>query len=199
MGRFRDINRAEELLAAKNKLDAWRKLDTAAKQAAYKASRLGLRTNRGSQVGYILPFGETRPFFFETKVLAGSAQGESPTANEENENALITAIVTTIVGVTNKRVVTTAPTSAGVIIKKARKIQFAKVKVQIPGTAQAREATSRFTGKKYRQTEIKSASCPFGALTGSETEQEAQGAVRTAILALLPTAVITFTPQGFVG
>jgi hypothetical protein len=41
--RYSDINRAEELMAAKTKLEAWRKLDAAAKAAAYKAARLGLK------------------------------------------------------------------------------------------------------------------------------------------------------------
>jgi hypothetical protein len=195
MGRFSNINRAEELLAAKNKLDAWRKLDKAAKQAAYKAARMGLRTNIGRQVGYIQPFGTTGNFWYETKVL--SPPQDPATPNEENETSLINSIVAAIVGATGKRVITTVPTGANLIIKKARKIEFAKVRVQLTSGA-SRETTSRFTAGKYRQIESKSASCSFGAI-GAESEQTAQAAIIAAIKATLPTAIITFVPQGFVG
>jgi hypothetical protein len=62
--RYSDINRAEQLMAAKTKLDAWRKLDAAARAAAYKAARLGVKINVGSSVAYVKPFGETSDNFY---------------------------------------------------------------------------------------------------------------------------------------
>ncbi|MCC3410011.1 MAG: hypothetical protein JGK17_31645 [Microcoleus sp. PH2017_10_PVI_O_A] len=195
MGRYSDINRAEELLAAKNKLEAWRKLDGPAKKAAYKTSRLGLRTNIGRQVGYIKPFGTSANFWYETKVLAPPDDPATP--NEENETSLITTLVSAIIGATGKRVLTATPTGANLIIKKAKKIEFAKVRVQA-SSGNSREATSRFTGNKYRQQEVKSVSCSFGMI-GDENEQTAREAIRAALKTALPTAIISFTPQGFVG
>lgn len=195
MGRFGDIERADELKLKKTALEAYRALSATAKQAAYAASRQGLRTNRGSQDAYIRPFGSEGNFFYIAKVLADPT--DPPTAAEENETALITAVRNAIVAATG-RASTTAPTGANTIIKRARKIQFSKVKVTLIGTL-TRTRTSRFTGTSYTQREFKSVSCPFGAIDGTESEQTAQSAIRAAILATLPAARITFTSQGFVG
>lgn len=196
MARFSDIERAEELLAAKNQLETWRKLDRAAKQTAYAASMLGGRTNVGRQIGWIKPFGETNNFWFETKVLA--APETPPTPKEKTEISLINTLTGAIVAATGKRVSTTAPTGTNLVIKRARKIQFARVKVIVPGNEVRESRVSRFTGIKYRQREVNSVSCVFGMLD-TETEQAAQNAIRASLKTALPTAIISFVPQGFVG
>ncbi|MGL5927111.1 hypothetical protein, partial [Chroococcidiopsis sp.] len=197
--RFTDIERAEELRAAKIKLEAWRSSDRVAKKAAYAAAKLGGRTNVNRQVAYIKPFGAGTNFWYETKVLTSNASSGELTPGEENEASLVGAVVAAIVAATDGFASTTAPTGANTVIKVAKKIQFARVKVIIPGTATPRTRTSRFTGNIYTQKESKSVSCPFGMKTGSVTEAEAKVTIRNAILQLLPAARVIFYPQGFVG
>lgn len=97
MARYGDINRAEQLMAAKNKLDAWRKLDSAAKSAAYKAARLGLKINVGASLGYIKPFGETNDnFYWLARILALPTTAPKPDV-EENNNDLITSVRTAVI------------------------------------------------------------------------------------------------------
>lgn len=197
MARFSDIERAEELLAAKAALEAWRKLSNTAKKAAYAQSRMGLRTNTGKQFGFIRPFGGSDNFFYKTKVLA--TDGGTPTAGEENESSLINAVVGAVIqAAAGKGVMTNIPTGTNVVIKTAKKIEFAKVRVQIP-TTNTRQRISRFTNKSYTQREVKSVSCSFGAGTSTQTEQQAREAILTALKTALPTAIVTFKPQGFVG
>jgi hypothetical protein len=188
MPRYSDINKAEELLAAKNKLEAWRKLDRAAKRAAYRAARLGLKVNVGSTQGYIKAFGEVSDnFYWQANLLAVPTNPPKPDV-EENNNALITR------GVTE-----TKPTAANVTVKKAKKIEFARVICTLP-KAQTRATTSRATGLPYTQVETDTVSCPFGQSTApNNVEQAVREVIRTALKTSQPTARVTFKPQGYVG
>ncbi|MEG4583439.1 hypothetical protein QUA71_28105 [Microcoleus sp. MON1_C5] len=197
MARFRDIMRADELKAQKNAYEAYLKLSTPEKQAAYAASMLGKRSNVGRQIGYIRPFGGPDNFYYETKVLAAPAK--APTPKEQTETSLINTVTTAIIAATGKHVVTAVPTGTNLVIKRARKIQFAKVKVIVPGSEVRENRSSRFTGKKYTQTEVNSVSCSFGRLDQNQNEQDAQTAIINALRSSLPNATILFTPQGFVG
>lgn len=197
MARYSDINRAEELMAAKNKLEAWRKLDRAAKAAAFKAARLGLKINVGWSPGYIKAFGEVSDnFYWEAKVLA------VPTAPpkvdvEENNNSLITNVRTAVIGAA--AVAETRPTGANVTVKKAKKIEFARVLCTFP-KAQSRTTTARTTGLPYTQVETDTVSCPFGqSAAPNNVELAVREVIRTALKTSQPTARVSFKPQGYVG
>ncbi|MEG4964941.1 MULTISPECIES: hypothetical protein [unclassified Microcoleus] len=164
MARYADINRAEELMAAKTKLEAWRRLDAAAKRAAYQAARLGLKVNVGWSWGYIKPFGEAGNFFWEAKLLAVPTAAPKPD-KEENNNSLITNVRTSVVS--GGAAVEIKPTTANVSIKRARKIEFARVLCTVPKT-QTRDTISRTTGKPYTLVETDTVSCAFGRTEGSD-------------------------------
>lgn len=196
MGRYNDLNRAEKLMAAKNKLEAWRKLDAATKSANYKAARLGLKLNVGWQWGYIKPFGETGNFFWEARILA--VPTAAPKAGiEENNNSLITNVRNAVLASAN--IVIEKPTTANTSIKRAKKIQFARVLCSVPKT-QTKPAISRITGRPYTLVESDTASCAFGqgATTGT-TEVVAKGLIQQSLKGLQPTERISFKPQGYVG
>jgi hypothetical protein len=144
MARYTDINRAEELMAAKTKLDAWRRLDAEAKRTAYAAARLGLKINVGSSLAYIRPFGEgSDNFVWESKILA--VPTAAPKAlKEENNNSLITNVLAAVVG--SGAVLQTKPSGPSIIVKRAKKIQFARVICTVPKT-QTKDTTSRMTGR----------------------------------------------------
>lgn len=197
MARLKHLDRIEQYKLEKNALDAYNAKSQAEKAVAWKASLNGKKTNRGTQIGYIQPFGAKSNFWFEAKVLA--LPTDAPTALEESETALINAVVGAVIGAATKPVITTRPIGATDVVKKAKKIHFAKVVVTVTkGTV--KDATSRFTGRKYNLPETASVSCPFGAVTGgSDTEQAVQIGLLTAILVALPDAKVRFIPQGFVG
>jgi hypothetical protein len=198
MARYSDINRAEELLAAKNKLEAWRKLDRAAKATAYKASRLGLKVNVGSSIGYIKAFGEVSDkFYWEAKLLAVPTATAKPDV-EENNNTLITSVRAAVIGA--GAAAETKPTATDITVKKARKIELARVICTVPKT-QTRTTTARTTGRPYTQVETDSVSCPFGAgsTDANKVEQTVREAIRTALKTSQPNARVTFKPQGYVG
>jgi hypothetical protein len=197
MARYSDINRAEELLAAKNKLEAWRKLDKAAKRTAYKAARLGLKVNVGWTIGYIKAFGEVSDnFYWEAKLLAVPTAAPKPDV-EENNNGLITNVRTAVIGA--GAATETKPSGANVTIKKARKIELDRVICTLPKT-QTRQTTARTTGLPYTQVEADTVSCPFGASTApNNVEQAVKEAIRTALKTSQPTARVSFKSQGYVG
>jgi len=197
MARYADINRADELMAAKTKLEAWRKLDKAAKATAYAAARLGLKVNVGKSTAYIRPFGQASDnFYWEANILAVPTE-PAVTGKEENNNTLITNVRTAVI---NAGVVAeTAPTGANVSIKRARKIQFSRVVCTVPKT-QRRPTTSRATGLPYNQVETDTVSCPFGqGAAPRDIEQTARQAIRDALKTSQPTARVSFKPQGYVG
>ncbi len=197
MARYSDINRAEELLAAKNKLEAWRKLDKAAKAAAYRAARLGLKINVGFSPGYIKAFGETSDnFYWEAKLLA--VPTAPPKADvEENNNALVTSVRTAVISA--GAAAETKPTGTNVTVKKARKIELARVLCTLPKT-QTKQTVSRTTGRPYTLVETDTVSCPFGASTApNNVEASVREAIRTALKTSQPTARVSFKPQGYVG
>ncbi|MEG4225534.1 hypothetical protein QUA35_06695 [Microcoleus sp. N9_B2] len=195
MARYADINRAEELMAAKTKLEAWRRLDAAAKRAAYQAARLGLKINVGSSLGWIKPFGETNNFYWETKILAVPTAAPKP-EKEENNNSLITNVRTAVIGA--GAAADTKPTTANVSIKRARKIELARVLCTV-AKAQTKDAISRTTGKPYTLVETDTVSCAFGQTEGADNEKAVQDGIRAALKLTQSTARISFKPQGYVG
>lgn len=197
MARYGDINRAEELMAAKTKLEAWRRLDAAAKRTAYAAARLGLKINVGSSLAYIKPFGEgSDNFYWEAKILDVPTAAPKPT-KEENNNTVITNVRTAVTGA--GAVVIAKPSGPSITFKRAKKIQFARVVCTVPKT-QTKDAISRITGKPYTLVETDTVSCPFGqSAAPNNVEKAVQEAIRAAIKGTMPTARVTFKPQGYVG
>ena len=195
--RYSDINRAEQLMAAKTKLDAWRKLDAAAKSAAYKAARLGLKINVGHSTGYIKAFGEISDnFYWEARLLAVPTAPPKPEV-EENNNSLITNVRTAVLGAGGA--LETRPTGTNVTVKKAKKIELARVLCTLP-KSQTKNTTARTTGRPYTQVESDTVSCPFGQSTApNNVEQAVREAIRTALKTSQPTARVSFKPQGYVG
>jgi hypothetical protein len=195
MTRYADINRAEELMAAKTKLEAWRKLDAAAKKAAYTAARLGLKVNVGWGWGYIKPFGEAGNFFWEAKLLAIPTAAPKPD-KEENNNTLVTNVRTAVVAA--GAALETKPTAANTVVKRAKKIQLARVICTQPKT-QTKNTVARTTGIPYTLVESDTVSCAFGRTEAAEAEKAVQDGIRTALKTSQPTARISFKPQGYVG
>lgn len=197
MARYRDIERAEELMAAKTNLEAWRKLNNAAKSTAYKTARLGLKVNVGYSIGYIKPFGESSDnFYWEGKVLAVPTDPPKTDA-EENSNGLITSVRSAVAAAGG--FAETKPTGTNVITKVAKKIQFARVLCTQPKSGR-RNTTSRMTGRPYLLVETDTVSCPFGqSAAPNNVEQAVRQAIRTALKTSLPTARVSFRSQGYVG
>ena len=196
MAKYSDINKAEQLMAAKTKLDAWRKLDAAAKSALYKTARLGLRVNTGWDLGYFKPFGETGNFFWEARLLAVPTTAPK-VGVEENNNGLITSVRTAVLASANA--VVDKPTTANTVIRRAKKIQLARVLCTASKT-QTKPTTSRITGRPYTLVEKDTVSCAFGqGATTGVTESAAQGLIRTSLKNSQPTARVSFKPQGYVG
>jgi len=201
MARFSDILRADELKAAKDKLEAWQRLDRAAKQAAYKAA-VGdhKRVNRASRTAYIQPFGSPDNFWYEAKALAPAAVTPEPQTTEENDTALITALLLAVSpSATTGYVLGSAPTGANNISNRAKKIQFAKVRItQRSGNGEPGKI-SRMTGLPYTKYNTNTISTPFGVNQAStdKSEQRARKDLQTALRANNRT--VGFTPQGDVG
>lgn len=197
MGRYGDINRAEELKAAKDKLDLWLKMSRAEKQAAFAATQAATgnkRSNVGRVTAWIQPFGAPDKFFYETYIPA--APSGNPTAKEENANTIITKVANAVKA--ENRAVIVEPTGAGIIIEKARKIEFAKVIYsQIGGTVSG--VVSRITGIPYSYTKTDSVSSSFGQGTTAPVPSEgtAQAQLRAALLAAATgNERVSFKPQG---
>ncbi|MEP6517452.1 hypothetical protein [Microcoleus vaginatus] len=205
MARFSDILRADELKAAKDKLEAWQKLDRAAKRAAYQAA-VGdhKRLNRASRVGYVKPFGAPDKFWYQTKVLAPASATPEPNTKEENDAALITALLTVVSPTaTTGYVLAAVPDGAGNMSAEAKKVQFAKVKLtERTGNGEPGKL-SRMTGLPYMKYRTNTVSSSFG-VNGAATdksEQAARKALRDALLGNPPAnnRFVGFTPQGEIG
>lgn len=201
MARMTDILRADELKAAKDKYEAWLKLDTVQKKAAY-ATAVGdhKRVNRASRTVFIQPFGGPDNFWYETKALAPAAAAPAPAPNEENEAGLITAVITATT--TAPFVVLTVPAGANNMSNLARKVQFAKVRCT-EKTGSGAPKNSRMTGRPYMKYNTNSISSPFGYASGvvDKTEQGAAKLIRAGLMGANAPAgrSVGFTPQGFVG
>lgn len=201
MARMSDIMRADELKAAKDVYDLWLKKSRADKQIAYNLA-VGdhKRLNRSSRVGYVQPFGAPDNFWYETKVLAPASETPAPNTKEENDTALITALLTAVApSATTGYVLGTAPTAANNVSAEARKIQFAKVRLtERTGTGQPGKL-SRLTGLPYTKYATNTVSCPFGVNSTStdKSEQAAQKVLKNALKGANKS--IGFTPQGDVG
>ncbi|MEG4032075.1 MULTISPECIES: hypothetical protein [unclassified Microcoleus] len=205
MARFSDILRADELKAAKDKLETWQKLDRAAKQAAYVAA-VGdhKRLNRASRIGFVQPFGAPDKFWYQAKVLAPASATPEPGTKEENDAALITALLTVVSpSATTGYVLGTAPGGAGNISAEAKKVQFAKVKLTERSGNGEPGKISRMTGLPYTKYRTNTVSTPFGvnAEATDKSEQAARKALRAALLGNPPAAnrFVGFTPQGEIG
>lgn len=201
MARMSDILRADELKAAKDKYELWLRLDRAAKQAAY-ATAVGdhRRLNRASRVAYVQPFGAPDNFWYEAKVLAPAAATPAPGTKEENDAALITALLTAVSPTaTTGYVLGTAPTAANNVSAEARKIQFAKVKLTQRTGVGTPGKISRLTGLPYTKYQTNTVSCPFGvnATVTDKSEQAAQKALKNALKG--DNRSIGFAAQGDVG
>lgn len=195
MARFSDINRADELKAAAVKLDLWRKLDTAAKKAAYAAATAvggGKRANRASKVAFVQPFGASDRLWFETKILAPQSESAAPGANEESVGSLITAILTAV----NPGVFAALPTGGNNMSVQMKKIKLAKVRLT-ERTGAGIPTTSRMTGRPYTKFNSNTVSCPFGKGGTFSGEATARGLIRTALLGATPGGKsVGFSPQG---
>lgn len=141
-------------------------------------------------------FGEdSEKFYWETKTL------ELPTSSpktevEENNNGLITNVRKAVVDA--GAITATRPTGADPIIKKAKKIEFARVVCTLGG--QSRQTKARTTARPYTQVESNSVSCALGRITSpNNVEQAVREAIRVALKVSQPTARVTFKPQGYVG
>ncbi|MDF0551692.1 hypothetical protein [Kamptonema sp. UHCC 0994] len=197
MARYGDINRAEELKAAKDKLDLWLKMSRAEKQAAFAATQAATgnkRSNVGRTTAWIQPFGAPDKFFYETWI-PGSPSGD-PTAKEENANTIITKVANAVKAANLAAIA--EPTGANLIIEKARKIQFAKVIYsQVGGTVNG--VVSRITGipYSYKKTDSVSSSFGQGVTAPVPSEGTAQAQLRVALLAAATgNERVSFKPQG---
>lgn len=197
MARYGDINRAEELKAAKDKLDLWLKMSRAEKQAAFAATQAATgnkRSNVGRTPAWIQPFGAPDKFFYETYI-PGPPSGD-PTAKEENANTIITKVANAAKA--EGKALIAQPVGANIIIQKARKIQFAKVIYSQVGGA-VNGVVSRITGIPYSYRKTDAVSSNFGqAATGAVSEQATQALLRTALLGATPSGNerVSFKPQG---
>lgn len=194
MGRYSDINRADELKAAKDKLELWRKKDRAEKQAAYAATQAATgnkRSNVGRTIAWIQPFGAPDKFFYETWI---PGPASDPTAKEENANTIITKVANA--AKVQGQALIVAPVGANIVIQQAKKIQFAKVIYTEVG-ATVPTVKSRITDLPYSYRKTDSVSSNFGqAATGAISEQATQALLRAALLAATTNARVSFKPQG---
>jgi hypothetical protein len=116
---------------------------------------------------------------------------------EENNNGLITNVRKAVVDA--GAVVEARPVGPSITIKKARKIQFARVICTVP-KAQNRQTIARTTGRPYTQVETDTVSCPFGqSIAPNNVEAAVREAIRAALKTSQPTARVSFKPQGYVG
>lgn len=205
MARYSDILRADELKAAKDKLEAWQKLSRAAKREAYQTA-VGdhKRLNRASRTGFVQPFGAPDKFWYEAKVLAPASATPEPKTKEENDAALITALLTVISpSATTGYVLAGVPGGAGNMSTQAKKVQFAKVRLTERSGAGESGKISRITGLPYMKYKTNTISTPFGVPAGAtdRSEQAARKALRTALLGNPPAnnRFVGFTPQGEIG
>lgn len=196
MGRYSDINRAEELKKARDAYDLWQKKSRAEKQVAFAATQTetgNKRSNVGRTIAWIQPFGAPDKFFYETYI-PGPPSGD-PTAKEENALALITKVANAARD--QGKALTTEPVGSNIVIQQARKIQFAKVIYSETGN-DIKTVISRITGIPYSYRKTDAVSSNFGQAASSPiSEQATQALLRTTLLGATPTKErVSFKPQG---
>lgn len=203
MARFSDINRADELKAAKDKLEAYMKLTTAAKQAAYKTATKGGRLLVGKQDGLLIPFGLPDDKIYVGLKLPAPSSSTVTGEEQEKDNALISQVIGTIVG-DALWARTTRPPTTTVIGSMGRSQPPAARVIYTKKGAQA-DRISRFTGKGYKSPTVNTVSCPFGIKVGAPTAD--RGFSETAvdvINALKPktpiddSTAVRVKPQGYI-
>ncbi|MEG4458910.1 hypothetical protein [Microcoleus sp. N9_A1] len=197
MARFSDIYRADELKAAADALELWRRKTAAEKKALYATATAvagGKRLNRSTKVGFIQPFGAPDNFWYETKILASAT--EAPTANEENVASLITAVTTAVISF----VLPSVPVGANNLSNQAKKVQFAKVRCSEKSGAGV-PTTSRLTSRPYTKYNSNTASSSFGASVLIKEEPAVAKLIRASLMPATPVAgrSIGFSSQGNVG
>lgn len=198
MGRFSDIMRADELKADKDAYDLWLRKTRAEKRTAYQATiaKTGnKKSNVGTELGYIFPFGvvQTAKVVLAVGIVK---DGEDLATSEETEGALITKLRTAVVGDALYASVS-APT-AGLIVfdTRGKKIKPAKVKLVQVG-AKVEGVVSRITGRPYSYRKKNSVSCSFGQKIGTATDFEsAKSVIRKALETSDGDYTAYFTPQG---
>lgn len=209
MGKYDDIDRARQLLAAKNKLDAWRDLSQEDKAALYEAQTNitgNKRNNVGKQIGYIRPFGVEPIHDIWLKVLLISPATSTNTPRQESQVTLITNISeliftgstgTTLYGTLTK------PAASGVHINdytgKNDISKVARFTLRKKGDRLENRIASRVTGMLYTYTRSESVSCAFGQLLSLTDVQSFAGAcntIETAAKAKDSTYTCSFRAQG---
>ena len=190
MARYGDINRADELKAAKTAYTAWLEKSRKDKQAAYAANK---RSNVGRQIAWIQPFDAPKSFYYEFHIPL--APSTSPTANEESASAAITAVIDA--ATTTGNVLIKAPTGAGVILETARKVQFARFSYTLVGES-VDGIVSRITNNPYSYRKSDSVSSAFGQnATSIASEITTRGSLRDKLIGSTPAGKrISFKPQG---
>lgn len=150
--RFGDIQRGPELQDAYNKLDAWRKLPTAQKKAAYAAvaKPAADRVKTERVIVWIQPFGASRDgIYYETKIPAAAQAGEGGT-----EATAVRALI-------DGRFTAAAPAGATDVIIEMPKFRFAQVRISRK-TGEVPNSVSRITGRPYKKIRTNSMSGSFG-------------------------------------
>lgn len=184
---FRDLERADQLIADAAKYRAWKQKSTNEKQAAYDTLNVD-RFTYEKQIIYVAPFGlEGRNLFVEVKGPKASQNKPTP------------ELLTLLVGYFEA----TAPTGAEVSIVKPTYFpisKLAKLSLKLRVTTATTKDDSRITGRKYYRHKTNSASMPFGKKTATDSYGEAVKAIKqvSTFNTFMETKgnAITFTPEG---
>lgn len=157
--KYIDINRGPALNDAYNKLEAWRKLDPAAKRNAYNGVRkpAAERVNTERVIAWIQPFGATKDgIFYETRIPAANQTAEGGTGG--GGQTVATLLLALIAG----RFSATAPVGATDVIIDMPKFQFAQVRASERTGTPNPNAVSRITGRLYTRWRSNSMVASFG-------------------------------------
>lgn len=209
MAKYGDIERAKELLAAKNKLEAWRDLEQAEKAALYE-TQTGLtgnkRNNVGKIEGYIRPFGYEPSKDVWLKVYLIDNPSDSLTPREESAETMINNLKTLLyLGSTGSTLygTLTKPADIGASITsytaKNDAGKLARVTMRKKGARLENRIASRVTGLLYTYTKTDSVSSAFGqnlAITGSQSLTAAAEAIKQAAKTAYPSDGYSFSFRG---
>lgn len=198
--RFSDINRGPALKDAYDKLEAWRKLDPAAKRNAYNAVKkpAAARVNAERVKAYIQPFGATKEgIYYETKVPAVTQTAEDGVGGGGQE------VATLLLALIANRFTSVAPAGATDVTIEIPKFRFAQVRASRRSTSAADKnvnAVSRLTGRPYTRYRSDSMSAPFGK-GGGQTDYFAavnamKGIAAYNTFANVKGNTIGFRPEG---
>lgn len=211
MGKYSDIDRARELLVAKTALDNWRDMGQAGKVAAYEATKSKTGNRKlatGTVEGYIRPFGYLANSKIFLKVDLTATYEGTPPANLQENNTLVTKLITEIyVGSTGatKYGTTTKPGTGSHITGyqgKGDKSKLARITLRQKGTPLAEKIASRVTGVLYRYTPWDAVSCAFGQdlslTTGTQSFSAACGDLDVLLKDLKAGFSTSYRSQGVI-